>query len=163
MGQNASCWLNTGITGILLARRRRSRGAAARSPNRPGSRLLCPTPTVVPTPYRPKGLFVIRQMRGFIGDTGFPVKGLCCKTRRMSNSNIVTQKKRGRPASGQDPIMSVRLPSDCKEMIDKWRHLERDKPSRSEAIRWLVGRGLRAEDKERKRWPDRNLVPHPNE
>jgi hypothetical protein len=58
-------------------------------------------------------------------------------------------KKRGRPASGQDPILSFRLPLHFKQTIDRWRSTERDKPSRSEAIRWLIGQGLTAEFKKR--------------
>jgi Arc/MetJ-type ribon-helix-helix transcriptional regulator len=67
----------------------------------------------------------------------------------MSNSNPVIRKKRGRPASGQDPILSFRLPLHFKQTIDRWRSTERDKPSRSEAIRWLIGQGLTAELKKR--------------
>jgi len=67
----------------------------------------------------------------------------------MSNSNLVTQKKRGRPAIGQDPVLTFRLLLHFKQTIDRWRSTERDKPSRSEAIRWLIGQGLTAELKKR--------------
>src|SRR5206468_12409526 len=73
---------------------------------------------------------------------GFPVCALCCKTRRMSDSNVVIRKKRGRPRTGQDPVLSFRWGLDFKEAIDRWRAGEPHKPSRSEAIRWLIGQGL---------------------
>jgi hypothetical protein len=57
------------------------------------------------------------------------VKGLCCKTRRMSNSNIVTRKKRGRPRIGQSPVVSLRLELIWQEAIDEWRSLEPGNPA----------------------------------
>jgi Arc/MetJ-type ribon-helix-helix transcriptional regulator len=69
----------------------------------------------------------------------------------MSNSNVVLQKKRGRPATGQDPIVTFRLGVEYKKAIDHWRSMERDKPSRSEAIRWLIGQGLEVELKKREK------------
>jgi hypothetical protein len=69
----------------------------------------------------------------------------------MSNSNVVLQKKRGRPPSGQDPVLSFRLGLGFKQAIDRWRSMERDKPSRSEAIRWLIGQGLDVELKKREK------------
>jgi hypothetical protein len=63
----------------------------------------------------------------------------------MSNSNVVLRKKRGRPAIGQYPVLSFRLSPEYKQAIDHWRSTEPDKPSRSEAIRWLIGKGLKAE------------------
>jgi hypothetical protein len=67
----------------------------------------------------------------------------------MSNSNLVTQKKRGRPAIGQDPVLTFRLGLEFKQAIDRWRSMEPDKPSRSAAIRWLIGEGLMAQSKKR--------------
>jgi hypothetical protein len=67
----------------------------------------------------------------------------------MSNSNAVLRKKRGRPAIGQDPVLTFRLSPHFKAAIDAWRSTEPDKPSRSEAIRWLIGKGLDAEKKAR--------------
>src|SRR6059058_4948295 len=55
------------------------------------------------------------------GKLGFPVCALCCKTRRMSDSNVVIRKKRGRPRTGQDPVLSFRWGLDFKEAIDRWR------------------------------------------
>jgi len=50
-------------------------------------------------------------------------------------------KKRGRPATGQDPVSAIRLPIDLTAAIDKWGE-KNDAPSRSEAIRRLVELGL---------------------
>ena len=69
----------------------------------------------------------------------------------MSNSNVVLQKRRGRPATGQDPVVTFRLGVEYKQAIDHWRRTERDKPSRSEAIRWLIGQGLEVELKKREK------------
>jgi hypothetical protein len=69
----------------------------------------------------------------------------------MSNSNSVIRKKRGRPAIGQDPVLTFRLPPHFKQTIDDWRSAEPDKPSRSEAIRWLIGKGLKVELEARKK------------
>ncbi|SRR6476619_1748221 len=50
-------------------------------------------------------------------------------------------KKRGRPATGMDPVSAVRLPADLVASIDKWS-TKNAVPSRSEAIRRLVEKGL---------------------
>jgi hypothetical protein len=69
----------------------------------------------------------------------------------MSNSNVVLRKRRGRPPIGQVPVLSFRLGLEYKQAIDHWRSGERDKPSRSEAIRWLIGQGLAVELKKREK------------
>jgi hypothetical protein len=63
----------------------------------------------------------------------------------------VTQKKRGRgrPATGQDPTLTVRLPMDLRSSIETWAEQQKDKPSRSEAIRRLIELGLVAKGKNR--------------
>jgi hypothetical protein len=67
-------------------------------------------------------------MRGLIG------------TRLMSaNSNDVIQKKRGRPAIGQDPVLSFRIPPHFRDTIDDWRSRERDQPSQSK-LKSALGR-----------------------
>jgi Arc/MetJ-type ribon-helix-helix transcriptional regulator len=53
-------------------------------------------------------------------------------------SIAVTQKKRGRPATGQDPTLTVRLPMGLRSAIEAWAKQQGDKPSRSEAIRRLI-------------------------
>jgi Arc/MetJ-type ribon-helix-helix transcriptional regulator len=57
-------------------------------------------------------------------------------------SITVIRKKRGRPPTGQDPVLAVRLPPELKSRIDRWARDQRDKPSRSEAIRQLIEQGL---------------------
>jgi len=78
------------------------------------------------------------------------VCALCCKTRRMSDSNVVIRKKRGRPRIGQAPVVSFRLGLEWQQDIDEWRSGEPGHPSRSDAIRCLIGMGLSAAYDERK-------------
>jgi hypothetical protein len=57
----------------------------------------------------------------------------------MAKESItVTPKKRGRPATGQDPVLTVRLPPSTRLAIENWAKQQKDKPSRSEAIRRLI-------------------------
>jgi metal-responsive CopG/Arc/MetJ family transcriptional regulator len=69
----------------------------------------------------------------------------------MGKSITVTRKKRGRPATGQDPIFTVRLPAKLRTAIEIWAKQQDDKPSRSEAIRRLIEYGLAAVPKSSKR------------
>jgi len=50
----------------------------------------------------------------------------------------VTPKKLGRPATGRDPILTVRLPPPLRSAVESWARQQHDKPSRSEAIRRLL-------------------------
>jgi Arc/MetJ-type ribon-helix-helix transcriptional regulator len=61
----------------------------------------------------------------------------------MKSVNKRRRKIRGRPATGQDPVVPVRLPSELIKKIDAWGN-KQHKPtqSRSEAIRSLVETGL---------------------
>jgi Arc/MetJ-type ribon-helix-helix transcriptional regulator len=54
---------------------------------------------------------------------------------------------RGRPATGRDPVSSVRLPTEPTAAIDKWA--EDHEANRSEAIRQLVKLGLKAKGNDR--------------
>ena len=54
----------------------------------------------------------------------------------MAKSIKVNQKKRGRPATGRDPVSAVRLPAALTADVDKWA--EDHEANRSEAIRRLV-------------------------
>ena len=56
----------------------------------------------------------------------------------MSSSEIVRQKKRGRPRIGQLPVVSFRMDPVVQEEIDQWRSLEPDKPSRSKATKIIA-------------------------
>jgi hypothetical protein len=69
----------------------------------------------------------------------------------MSDSNATIGKRRGRPAIGQDPVLSVRMHRLYLEAIDEWRHTDPDKPSRSEALRLFIAKGLEAAYSERKK------------
>jgi hypothetical protein len=60
----------------------------------------------------------------------------------MAKSIKVNQKRRGRPATGRDPVSAVRLPVELTSAVDKWA--EDHEASRSEAIRRLVELGLKA-------------------
>jgi metal-responsive CopG/Arc/MetJ family transcriptional regulator len=60
----------------------------------------------------------------------------------MAKSIKVNQKKRGRPATGRDPVSAVRLPTELTAAVDKWA--EDHEANRSEAIRRLVEIGLTA-------------------
>src|ERR1700751_2496828 len=50
----------------------------------------------------------------------------------------VVPKKRGRPATGRDPVTAIRLSPTLRNSIDQWAKRQDDKPARSEAIRRLV-------------------------
>jgi hypothetical protein len=56
-----------------------------------------------------------------------------------------TLKRRGRPATGQDPVTAIRLSSELRALIDAWAKRQENKPGRSDAIRRLIERGLAAE------------------
>jgi hypothetical protein len=62
----------------------------------------------------------------------------------MKGSIPVKPKKRGRPATGTDPFIGVRLPPDLIKEIDVWAANATSVDSRSEAIRELIRLGLRA-------------------
>jgi hypothetical protein len=51
-------------------------------------------------------------------------------------------KKRGRPATGQDPVTAIRLSKNLRASVDRWTRQQPDKPSRSEAIGQLVEHAL---------------------
>jgi hypothetical protein len=64
---------------------------------------------------------------------------------RKASREKVIPKKRGRPATGRDPVLALRLPLAVRSEIEKWARKQNDKPSRSEAIRRLIEFALRAE------------------
>jgi Arc/MetJ-type ribon-helix-helix transcriptional regulator len=57
--------------------------------------------------------------------------------------SIPVKPKRGRPATGKDPFVGVRLPPQLIDEITKWSG-QHEVASRSEAIRRLVELGLLA-------------------
>jgi hypothetical protein len=60
----------------------------------------------------------------------------------MKKSIKVEPKKRGRPATGKDPLMGFRASPDIRAAIVRWAELQPDHPSLSESIRRLVEIGL---------------------
>jgi hypothetical protein len=65
-----------------------------------------------------------------------------------------TLRKPGRPATGRDPVLAIRIPTALRVDIESWAKRQKDKPSRSEAIRRLIecaltikGKTPSAEDK----------------
>ncbi len=71
----------------------------------------------------------------------------------MVKSIKVNQKKRGRPATGRDPVSAVRLPAALTADVDKWA--EDHEANRSEAIRRLVELGLTIKTKAKQPSPAR--------
>jgi Arc/MetJ-type ribon-helix-helix transcriptional regulator len=71
----------------------------------------------------------------------------------MAKSITVTPKKRGRgrPATGRDPVMTVRLPDELTARIDE--HAERRGESRSEVMRRFLELGLESEAAAKPRRP----------
>ena len=66
----------------------------------------------------------------------------------MAKKSIpVIRKKLGRPPTGQDPVLAVRLPVALRSDIESWAKQQNDKPSRSEAIRRLLEFALAAKGK----------------
>jgi Arc/MetJ-type ribon-helix-helix transcriptional regulator len=60
----------------------------------------------------------------------------------MARKSIkVIPKKRGRPATGKDPLIALRLPPETIEAIGNWS-TRNEIASRSEAIRRLIQLGL---------------------
>jgi hypothetical protein len=61
----------------------------------------------------------------------------------MKKSITVHQKPRGRPATGRDPAVTIRLPEDVLASVEHWAMSQKDQPPRSQAIRRLVELGLK--------------------
>ena len=53
----------------------------------------------------------------------------------------------GRPATGTDPVRTIRLSDVLMEKIQLWAGQQGDEPGRSEAIRRLVELGLKVKGK----------------
>src|SRR3954465_10265887 len=60
----------------------------------------------------------------------------------MKKSIKVEPKKRGRPATGKDPLMGFRASPVMRASVVRWAENQEDHPSLSEAIRRLVELGL---------------------
>jgi hypothetical protein len=62
----------------------------------------------------------------------------------MAKSIKVKPKKRGRPATGKDPLMGFRASPEMRASVVRWAENEPDQPTLSEAIRRLVEMGLKS-------------------
>ena len=62
----------------------------------------------------------------------------CYQNMARASIKKVTPKEPGRPATGRDPVLTVRLPPALESAIEGWAKQQDDKPSRSEAIRRLL-------------------------
>jgi hypothetical protein len=62
----------------------------------------------------------------------------------MAKSRVVLPKpnKGGRPATGRDPVRTMRLSDKFIAKVDAWAGKQDDQPGRTEAIRRLVEIGL---------------------
>ena len=60
----------------------------------------------------------------------------------MKKSILVKQKSRGRPATGQTPMMGFRATDELRGKIVHWAEFQPDAPKLSEAVRRLVELGL---------------------
>jgi hypothetical protein len=60
----------------------------------------------------------------------------------MPKSIKVHQKRRGRPATGRDPAVTIRIPKGVLKAVEAWAAGQVDTPARSPAIVRLVEIGL---------------------
>jgi len=72
----------------------------------------------------------------------------------MNKGNTENKRKRGRPATGRDRTFAFRLPPELIVGLDAWACQQPDRPSRSEALRRAVSRGIRAPRKRRSSRPE---------
>ena len=68
----------------------------------------------------------------------------------MRKSISVKQKKRGRPATGHDPLVGIRLPPEMINQVEEWSK-KNGAETRSEGIRRLIERGLASEPQAERR------------
>lgn len=73
-----------------------------------------------------------------------------------SISDKPEKRGRGRPATGKDPMVGVRMAPELRRTLEAWAAKQPDKPSLSEAIRRHVERSLAADQgtKPRRLAPD---------
>lgn len=67
----------------------------------------------------------------------------------MKKSSTVIRKKKGRPPTGETPVMTIRLTHQERAAIDAWAADQEDKLDRSKAIRRLIPLALEAEAKKK--------------
>jgi hypothetical protein len=56
---------------------------------------------------------------------------------------------KGRPATGHDPVIALRMPPALTARVDEWAKQQPDQPSRSEAIRRMIEMTLKIKEKRR--------------
>jgi hypothetical protein len=71
----------------------------------------------------------------------------------MKKSTKVQPKKRGRPATGKDPLMGFRAPPELRAAIVKWAENHPDQPGLSASVRRLVELGLTVKPSKPKQSP----------
>lgn len=66
---------------------------------------------------------------------------------RVSRKKVIPAepKKRGRPATGRDPLIALRMPVEERQAVEGWAAKQPDKLSLSKAIRRLIERALATE------------------
>jgi hypothetical protein len=79
----------------------------------------------------------------FSGPLGFQAELQYDSNMKQSRKRVIP-KKRGRPATGNEPVRSFRLSDEFMTNLDAWIAQQDDQPSRAEAIRRLVELGLKA-------------------
>jgi hypothetical protein len=59
------------------------------------------------------------------------------------------KRKRGRPAlsNGETPVRALRLPDQLWTAVERWRHRQKDKPTKPEAVRRLLAFALALDPK----------------
>ena len=67
-------------------------------------------------------------------------------------------KKKGRPATGRDPTMSLRMPPAVRAKVESWAKAQNEKLTLSKAIIRLVCRGLAGESAHRRAFTLRGLA-----
>lgn len=86
-----------------------------------------------------RGFRIARAGKVFNSDDDLPEGG-------RGGSIAVEQKRpRGRPRTGVHPMRGLRMPPELEAAIDAWIERQPDpKPSRAEAIRRLIEKGLQS-------------------
>jgi hypothetical protein len=73
-------------------------------------------------------------------------KQFMLNTNLMRRSISAKRKRGGRPATGHDPMVGLRMSKDTRAAIKKWASTQHDRPNFSEAVRRLIEIGLKSLD-----------------
>jgi hypothetical protein len=65
---------------------------------------------------------------------------------QMRRSISARRKRGGRPATGHDPMVGLRISKETRAAIKKWASTQHDHPNFSEAVRRLIEIGLKSLD-----------------